>query len=359
MRNRLSPAVYSAAALAMAFLFYLSPDAVTDGVTGALHVCAERVIPSVFPFSVLSSFFIRTGGADRIDAALSRPFYCAFGLSRGASALFCGLSFGFPLGAMCIGSLYVSDKIDRREASRLLTFTACASPAYPVFAVGRGMFGSTSVGLTVFAASALASVFIGAVLALLRPLRYPYTPPTQASGREIRLADAVTSSVSDASRVMVTVCGAVVFFSTLGRTASEAILSLTDSPEPSIFISCVFEFASGCAASASAYASGAISLPPALFLCAFAVGFSGLSVICQTASVLPEGKINVVPFIFAKFATGLLSGISAYLIAPYLDADVNASVTYPIGSFSASSLIPSAVILLFFAVFSIKKRKSA
>ncbi len=359
MRDHISPCVYSVGALILSLLFYLRPEAVTEGVTDALYVCAMRVIPSVFPFSVLSSFFIRAGGADRIDSLLSRPFYSVFGLSRGASALFCGLFFGFPLGAMCIGSLFSSGRINRREASRLLTFCSCTSPAYPVFAVGRSMFGSITAGVTVFAVPALVSVFTGMILNLLRPLRNPYTPLPMDQKHRVRLADTVTASVSDASRVMVTVCGAVVFFSTLGKVTADSVCALTDSPFPSLIISAVFEFASGCAASANAYAAGYIGLSDALAICTFAVGFSGLSVICQTASVLPEGKINVIPFISTKAICGFLSAVTVYVLSPSLDADVNVSVSYPITSFSPVALIPSAVFLLIFVLFLIKNKKCA
>lgn len=359
MRTHPRAAVYSAAAVFLSFLFYMMPEAVTDAVSRALYVCALRVIPAVFPFTVISSFFIKTGGADRIDTLLSRPFYAVFGASRGASALFCALFFGFPLGAMCIGALYSSGRIDRREASRLLTFCACASPTYPVFAVGKGMFGSVGAGVMIWGVTAAVSVLIGTLLNVLFPLRRPYAPPSGDAPPSVSLPDAVTASVSDASRVILNVCGSVTFFSLLGRVSSELILGVTDSPYVPLFVSSVFEFASGCAASAEAYSAGVIGLPDALALSAFAIGFSGLSVICQNASVLPSDRINLLPHVLSKVITGIVSGAAVFFISTRIDTGVNVSVSFPAESISPVSLAPSAVILLIFALFLIKKQKSA
>lgn len=359
MRTLTRTAVYSAAAVFLSFLFCLMPDTVTDSVSSSLYVCASRVIPSVFPFTVISSFFIKSGGAERTDALFARPFYRLFGLPSGASALFCSMFFGFPLGAMCVGSLYSSGRLDSREASRLLTFSACASPVYPVFAVGKGMFGSVGAGVLIFAAGAAVSVLIGILLNLIRPIRRAPAQSLPLTVTKMRLPEAVTASVADASRIILNVCGAVTFFSLLGRVISELLFGLTESARLSLFVCAAFEFASGCAVCAEAYANGVIGLTEALALSAFAIGFSGLSVICQNASVLPSDKISLTPHIIAKAVTGALSGAALCLLSPLFRTDVNVSVTFPHQSFSAITLLPSGVILLVFILILIKNQKKA
>lgn len=359
MRTHCRGAVYSAAAVFLSLLFYLMPETVTDAVSRALYVCAVRVIPSVFPFTVASSFFIKTGGADKTDALFSRPFYALFGMSRGASALFSALLFGFPLGAMRVGSLYVSGRISSREASRLLTFCACASPTYPVFAVGKGMFGSVGAGVMIWGVTSAVSVLIGIILNGLRPIRCEFAPPEREASPSVNLPDAITASVADASRVMLTVCGSVTFFSLLGRVTAELLSTVTDFTGIPIFVASVFEFASGCAVGAEAYSSGLISRSAALAISAFSIGFSGLSVICQNTSVLPSGKIALLPHIASKAATGIISGAVVYCLSSRIGTDVNVSVSFPTESFSPVSLVPSGAILLIFALILIKKRKSA
>lgn len=361
MRFQLRTAIYSAAAVFLSFIFCLMPDTVTEAVSKSLYICASRVIPSVFPFTVLSSFFIKSGGGDRIDRLLSQPFYRLFGLKLGASALFCGLLFGFPLGAMCIGSLYRSEKISADEATRLLTFAACASPTFPFFSVGIGMFGSPSAGFLIFCVPTAIFLLIGIFLNIIKPIKTP--SPVRSTGIDVdvklKLTDAVTSSVAEASRVILTVCGAVTFFSLLGRIISELLSPLFDSPYPTLFISSIFEFSSACAGSAEAYSSGLIGCAEALAISAFSIGFSGLSVICQSISVLKSEKIRILPHIISKFANGTLSAITVYFVAKRLNIGVNVSIAFPQSSFSPVSLLPAAVIFMIFTVILIKNQKSA
>ncbi len=347
------------AVLMLSLCFYIMPDTVTDGVTGALAVCATRVIPSVFPFTVLSSFFIKTGGAERIDTWLRRPFRAVFGLSCGASALFCGLCFGFPLGGACVASLYKSGRIDRREASRLLCFSACASPAYPVFAVGKGMFGSTRAGLLVFAVTAAVSVAVGAALKLISPIKSSAPRITFQRTASISVSDAVTSSVTDASRIILNVCASVTFFSLAGRIVTESVYALYPSEGVYSALLSVFEFASGCASAADAFSSGALTASNALAVCAFAVGFSGLSVILQTASVLSGCDVPIAPFIASKAVAGLLSALLVRSLSSVLPLDVSASAGPPVAMPPCTSLLPLAAILLIFFVILIKNRKNA
>lgn len=359
MRFQLRTAIYSAAAVFLSFIFCLMPDTVTDAVSSSLYICASRVVPSVFPFTVLSSFFIKSGGSDRIDRLLSRPFYKLFGLRLGASALFCGLLFGFPLGAMCIGALYRSERITAREATRLLTFAACASPTFPFFSVGIGMFGSFSAGILMFCVPTVIFFLIGIFLNLVKPIKSPSPVAAADDAVKLKLTDAVTSSVADASRVILTVCGAVTFFSLLGRIAGVLLSPLFDSPYPALCISALFEFSSACAGSAEAYSSGCIGCAEALAISAFSIGFSGLSVICQSISVLQSEKIQILPHIVSKFANGAISAVTVYFIAKHLDIGVNASIAFPHESFSPVSFLPSAVIFTIFTAFLIKNQKSA
>lgn len=346
--------VYSLAAVFMSALFLCFPELVTDSVSRSLSLCASRVIPAVFPFSVLSSFFIYSGGSELIDRALHRPFYRLFGLRAGASALLCGLLFGFPLGALTAGALYRSGTLDRRQCERLLCFGCCASPTFPVFAVGRGMFGSVGVGLMLWSVQATVSAAIGILLHFTSPVKVSaencvsITKKTPLSFPEI-----LTASVSDASRVMLTVCGSVTFFSLTASVTTALTPQIFDAPFVRLSISALFEFASGCSAAASAYASGEISRDAAVAFAGFAIGFSGASVICQSAAVMPKDNICLTPFIFCKFVTGIVTAAVSYILSSYIPVSISTSVMPLELSVSPLYIIPS---LLFFATAAMKNR---
>ena len=87
------------AAAAFAALL-LNAAAAAQGCRDALSVCAGLIIPSLFPFFVLSALFNRLG----LPGVLGRLFAPAavrlYGISgAGASALLIGLTGGYPAGA--------------------------------------------------------------------------------------------------------------------------------------------------------------------------------------------------------------------------------------------------------------------
>lgn len=352
--EKLDYLLYPFLAVFLTVLFFYMPDTVTESVTASLSVCASRVIPAVFPFSVLSSFFIRSGGADMIDTAFSRPFYKLFGLTHGASALLSGLIFGFPLGAMTAGALYRDGKLERRDASRLLSFAAAASPTFPIFAVGKGLFGSFKIGLFLWLAQAAAAVIIGMIS---KPRRKKTFTAAVLSPKNVEsFPELLSSSVKDASYIILTVCGSVTFFSLIGAVISEIIYSFTENIYLRLFITSLFEFATGCSRAAEAYADGAISHSTALALSGFSIGFSGLSVICQNAAVTGQG-INLIPHFIGKLICGAVTAAVGYALSEILFKSVSVSVAVDTEGVSPFLLLPSFLILFVLLFVKIKKKK--
>ena len=72
-------------------------DTASAAVSRALSVCAERLLPSLFPYMVVSSLLVSSGAADAISRRL--PAARLFGLpGEASSAVILGLLCGFPLG---------------------------------------------------------------------------------------------------------------------------------------------------------------------------------------------------------------------------------------------------------------------
>ena len=71
-----------------------------DSVRDALRLCADTIIPSLFPFFVLSVLLNRLGLPGMLSRLMGRAASALFGVSgEGASALFIGLTGGYPMGA--------------------------------------------------------------------------------------------------------------------------------------------------------------------------------------------------------------------------------------------------------------------
>ena len=102
-----------------------------QAVRDALVLCAQSVIPALFPFFVLSGLFISLGYAEIIGAAFAPPIRLLLGCSDvGAVAFFLGIVGGYPVGGRTVADLCRSGRCSREEAAYLLTFCNNAGPAF-------------------------------------------------------------------------------------------------------------------------------------------------------------------------------------------------------------------------------------
>ena len=129
-----------------------------------LRLCAKTVIPTLFPFMVISDVIVSCGASELIGKLLGAPMRAIFKISGdGACAVILGALCGFPLGAKCAVSMYDLGKLSRGELEHLLLFSNVPSPAFLITAVGLSLFGSRSFGILLYC-SALAAAFITGIL---------------------------------------------------------------------------------------------------------------------------------------------------------------------------------------------------
>lgn len=91
----------------------------------------QKMIPSLFPFMILSGIMVRMNLTDYFSLVLSpliKPLFKVSG--NGAYCIIMGFLCGFPMGAKVISDLYERRKISKSEASYLLCFCNNIGPIY-------------------------------------------------------------------------------------------------------------------------------------------------------------------------------------------------------------------------------------
>ena len=128
-----------------ALLFFpdVSAAAAREGVT----LCLQTVLPSLFPFFVLSSLLVQSDVPRLLSRAMAGVMYPLFGVSgAGASALILGLLGGYPVGTRTVAELYGRGEIAREEAEQLLAFCNNSGPGFFLGVCGTAVFGSARAG---------------------------------------------------------------------------------------------------------------------------------------------------------------------------------------------------------------------
>ncbi len=284
--------------LFLAVYFLKSPSLAAGSVKNALDVCAVGLIPSLFPFITLVNMTISSGLSDKISHILGRPLAYIFGLDKScAYTVILGSLGGFPIGAVCTRELYRSGKIDKPSAERLISFTNNASPAFCIGTIGLALFSDIGYGIRLYFCQLVGAVLIGIIQRNPGGQRENHA---QVSSATPPLSDILTHAVSDAGMTIFKICSFAVFFAVIGD-AFCLVFSRFFGEIASALSASMFEL------TLAGRRCILLEAKPARLLCAFAVGWSGISVHMQCASVLTGSGIDMKRYYICKLIQGILS----------------------------------------------------
>ncbi len=202
-------ALLFALATGLAVLLVTRPDTTSSAVQDALSLCAKSVIPSLFPFLVLSAFITESGLAVSLGKFLAPVTRSIFNLPGVAgSAIIMGLIGGFPVGPKMTTHMYKNGLISQKQAQYMCMFTINAGPAFVMGTVGYAMLGNVKAGLLIYLSMIFSSLFFG--IALCRRLKNSQDKSENTADNPI--GEALCKSVNKGTDSMINICAFVVIF---------------------------------------------------------------------------------------------------------------------------------------------------
>ena len=288
-----------------------APEASVAGAKEGLTLCFNIIVPSLFPFFVLSSLVVDLGLAAYLGRAMEpvmRPLFRVSG--RCSAALVLGFVGGYPIGARTALQLYEEGQCTKEEAERLLAFCNNSGPAFILGVVGAGVFADRRVGLLLYLTHAAASLLVGLVFRFHGGTSGRGTPSSRTPIRAVRLAAAFPAAVGKALTSTLSVCAFVVVFSVMLRLLSRyGILSAAarvfvrfgmEEAWAERLITGLLEMSSGVS---SLSGTGVGGVPMAAFM----LGWAGLSVHCQVLAFLGDSDLSPRTYLVGKLLHGLVA----------------------------------------------------
>lgn len=291
--------------------------AMKDGLT----LCGNVIVPSLFPFFVLSSLVVELGMSRYLGKLLEPVMAPLFRVNGScAAALALGFVGGYPVGARTAISLYQSGQCSRTEAERLLAFCNNSGPAFILGVVGAGVFGSGTAGLLLYTAHIAASLLVGVIFRFYKPKDGPQ--PGHGPGAQFQTASfpaAFTRSVTGALQSTLNICAFILFFTVAIRiltlsgclTALSTLLAGLLAPLglsqvwAERLLTGLLEVSSGVSSLTEGALSGRLSMA------AFMLGWAGVSVHCQVMAFLGDSGLSLRTYLTGKLLHG---GLSAALV---------------------------------------------
>lgn len=278
------------------------------GVSRGIDLAVSKLIPSLFPFMVISDMILNTQASELLSKAFGKPFSKLFGVSyEGGSAFVFGSLFGFPVGIIFALGLYEDGKIDLRELMRLSLFVSMPSPAFFISAVGEGYFGSVRFGIALYLCALCSNILIGiATRGLFCEFEKEYFC-LRGRGKRRETNNAFISAVTSSARTLFSISAFVVFFSMIGAVAEYLLAPCVGNGAFFALLFGAMEMTGGVAKAAALGVKGAP-------IAAAVLGFSGISVLCQLISVTKNHRLPIGAYLVAKLFCAAVGFLSATLL---------------------------------------------
>ena len=368
----------SAAVILSAAALIIFPSEAADMVRSSLSVCASTIIPTLFPLMCVSVFMVESGMAADVGKIFSPIMRPLFNLpDESAPAFILGLIGGYPVGARTAIALYERGTLDKTQTEKLLAFCNNSGPAFILGTVGAGVFRNLKIGAMLYFAHILASITVGILFRNYRA-KSPAEPAKKiASARQesAGIAQSFSRAAVSSAQPMINICAFVVLFSVATRmlflagiipfiSALFAGLAGISPGETEGLLTGLLEVASG----ALSLKDAASSMPSALAMTAFMLGWAGISVHFQMISFIGQKRLSILPYLVGKLSHGLLSALYIKIlslviplemeVSSYLAQSVEASTGGDLTLTLLSSLIFSSAILISGALVSILSEKN-
>ena len=315
--HRLKSVLPALGLLGVALALLLLPGVTVQAAARGLAVCAQAILPSLFPFFVVTNLWVSLGYAGKLSRAAAEIMEPVFHLpGEAASALVLGCIGGYPVGAQVTARLYQDRLVDRKTGSQMLFFCCNAGPAFIFGVVGAGIFQSTAIGATLYGIHLFSAVLLGILFRpRVRPVHRPVSAETAAPPPFSR---AFTEAVRQAGETALQVCVFVLCFSILTGLLSALVpAGVRDTAWFSVLLGSL-ELAGGAGLLAGAACPAVWKLCAAAFL----LGWGGLCVHGQTLSILQQAGLPAGRYFLGKLLQGLISAVLALLLSPLLPLPV-------------------------------------
>ena len=299
-----------AAARDIALLYFIPllvvfSDSAAESVRESLKMCAAALIPSLFPYLVLTALISRCGTTEHIGRARGQPFSMLFGLpSSLAFSFIIGMCAGYPAGAAAVCEAYRGGRCTADEAERGRALLNNTGPGLTVALLGTTLLGDRRLGIIIYLAQLLSVLTLGALHGGIHNIgkrKKENRLGNVYAGQRVRydksLSDSTAThssvlrvlpeSVASALSATLTVVSLVTVFSLL-RVLAAALLdrvyiSLTGAALPPIatlLLSMLLEVSGGLGSAATFGGTfGTV-------LCGTEIGWSGLCVTMQTKTLM-------------------------------------------------------------------------
>ena len=311
-RIKLNSKIYKQCPLALSILVLIYcavtySAQLTQGVKKGLVMCTTTLVPSLFVFLIISSYITSGRCADVLSVILDKPSKKLLKISgTNLCVLLISMIGGYPVGAICIKSLYKTQRISKAQAQKLSLMAVCSGVGFVTSFVGNTLLKNKTLTMILFISVVVSYVFVVFVCHLLIKVDSESNTIFQFQNNSD-----IVKAVENGCKATMNMCAMVMLFSAVISVFGK-IFSTHDVISDIICI--LLEVCTACETSVSNYP---------LYVTSFVIGFGGICVHFQIFSILKDIGVNKGLFFFVRIIQGITCAVTTYILLIFIEPKVS------------------------------------
>lgn len=314
------------------FLLVFSNNNLSSAKNG-LSLWANSVVPSLLPFFIATELLGYTNVISFLGRSLTRFMKPIFNVpGEGVFPFIMGIISGYPMGAKIVSNFKEQGVCTQEECERLLAFTNNSGPLFIIGTVGVGLFKDTKTGLLLFITHILGCITVGFLFRWWKSGKKKRNSLLETSSNNIppnvsfsNIGEVIANSIMSAINTLLLIGGFIVLFSVISSIlkSSKILEGIENVLSPLLnALNISNKFSEGIITGLIELTNGVcmISSIPNKYLstnvmiCAFLLGFGGISITLQILSITSKAKISIRPYIIGKFLQAIFATLYTYII---------------------------------------------
>lgn len=299
--------------LLLIIIILSKPEATFQYAYEGLYQWAAKMVPTLFPFMMISSIMVYSGADQELGRMLKHILKKIYKYSSsGLYAIFMGFFCGFPMGAKVVSDLYEQGKINQSEADTLLAFCNNIGPAYFMGIIipilhECGYHNTLPFVFGMYGIPAIYGIVMGHLHSARPSDQDSENKNTQTSdASQPSLAATLKKSCIDNTQSLIILGGYITFTNAFRIFFDFMPLSASNKNILSSFL----EIIGGVQAIYTA-----LLLPrQKIFWIMTALCFGGISCIMQTSSFLEKSGLSIIHYLKHKLITTTISAIYYFML---------------------------------------------
>ena len=295
-----------------------------------INLWLNSVLPSLLPFFIATELLSYTNIIYYLGRFLNNIMSPLFNVpGEGAFAFIMGIISGYPTGAKIVANMKENNICTKTECERLIAFTNNSGPLFIIGTVGASLLYDTSIGFLLLFTHILACITVGIIFRFWKYKEHDsYKRYNNIQKNRVtfnNLGDVIGESIKSATNTVVMIGGFVVLFSVINSMLNNSnfyqiIINFTSPFFNSIGID--NNFLQGIYTGLIELTNGVQficniptkTISTTIVICAFLLGFGGISVMLQVLSITSKSNISIKPYIIGKILHGIIAAFYTYII---------------------------------------------